>query len=87
MTTGDLSGDVNGNKNISGFYLENNMHVLFKNKKTLTDISKKQVNLKSTFIYEIPRRKQEEKKNQTAAQTNSCSIFLNILIENSHSMQ
>ena len=42
---------------------------------------------KAHFTMKYPVGSKKRKKNQTAAQTNSCSIFLNILIENSHSMQ
>ena len=41
--------DLNGDKKVSGFYLENNMMVLFKNKVLLTDISKQKINLRKTF--------------------------------------
>ena len=46
MTERDMNGK---DKMISGFYLENNMHVLFKNKIKLTDISDVKINLKKTF--------------------------------------
>ena len=49
MTDGDINGDIDGNKKVSGFYLENNMNVLFKNKAVLTEITKQQINLKQTF--------------------------------------
>ena len=49
MTDGDVNGDIDGHKKVSGFYLENNMNILFKNKAVLTEITKQQINLKRTF--------------------------------------
>ena len=85
MTDGDLNGDVNGYKKVSGFYLENNMYVLFKNKAVLTDISKKQVNLKSTFnpfesikINEI--NKQERKVSATIQELHNKTILYELFV-------
>lgn len=42
-------GDLNGEKRVSGFYLENNTIVLIKNKISLTEISKQKIILRKTF--------------------------------------